>query len=144
MAPWFASLFCHGLTISSPRYKKILETEWGFLSGLTRFCYFWGSVLIFLTRYCTLFSNRTLDAQENQSNCLVWENSTIAGQHRFWVHFRPDGPTCPPFPPANPKCNNHQRSNDWSHAVSPGGNGGTWGNLLLGMCRWPFRAPTPL
>ena len=28
--------------------------------------------------------------------------------------------------------------------VIPGGGGGYLGQFLLGMCRWPLRAPTPL
>ena len=28
-------------------------------------------------------------------------------------------------------------------ALSGGGGGCTWVNFLLGICRWPLRAPTP-
>ena len=41
---------------------------------------------------------------------------------------------------------NHTLGNNNKDAMfdCPGGGGGYLGQFLLGLCRWPFRTPTPL
>ena len=67
------------------------------------FCYFWGSPPVFSIHCYTLFLSRTLDGQENQSNYVRPENDLIEGQLYLQVPFRPEVPTCRPYPLQNHK-----------------------------------------